>query len=399
MPLKVAHMITQLELGGAQRNTLYTVAHLDRERFDPVLVSGPGGILDDEARSQPIASEFVSCLQRDIHPVLDIVAFVQLYRWLRRERPHIVHTHSSKAGLLGRLAAYLAGVPVIVHTFHGFGFTPGQNKRVRNWFVKLERWGAHLARHLIFVSEDNRQEAERERIHGGATTSIIRSGIQIEEDGVSTVRQELGIPSEAWVIASIGNFKPQKNPLELVKVACEVVAGDPAIHVLLAGDGELRPQAEALVQSAGPADRIHFLGWRKDARALLRASNAFVLTSLWEGLPRALVEAFASGLPAVAYAVNGVNDILVDEGNGFSIAPHDTALAVEKLLWLKNHPQDARRMGAAGRARIETEFDIDRMVREQESLYDKLWAAVPLKEYYGWDLSARPPIPESKQLQ
>ena len=146
--LRVAHLITQLELGGAQRNTLYTVGHLNGERFEPILVCGPGGILDEEAKAGTWPTHFVPWLVRPVHPLKDMLAFITLYRLLREMKPQIVHTHSSKAGILGRLAAYLAGVPVIIHTFHGFGFTPGQPEWLRRLFVWLERFCA-LPEHAL----------------------------------------------------------------------------------------------------------------------------------------------------------------------------------------------------------------------------------------------------------
>src|SRR5207302_767036 len=148
------------------------------------------------------------------------------------------------------------------------------------------------------------------------------------------------------------------------------------VHFIFVGDGELRRSVEAYVQSKGLSSEVHFLGWRKDVPAILAASNCFLLTSLWEGLPRGLVEAAAARLPAVAYAVNGVKDILVEGETGFPVAPHDTSRAAEKILWLKSHPLDARRLGVQARTRVGKEFDIDTMVREQENLYQSLYQAV-----------------------
>jgi glycosyltransferase involved in cell wall biosynthesis len=392
--LRVAHLITQLELGGAQRNTLYTVSHLDRGQYEPILICGEGGILDEEARAGDWLTYFVKWLVRPVHPIKDTIALIALYRLFREIKPHIVHTHSSKAGILGRIAAYLAGVPVIIHTFHGFGFTPGQSKWMRRLFVRLEQFCALLSTHLIFVSKDNEEEAKALGIGTNKTHSLIRSGITIPhpqplslkgEGGRRPgegIRRECGIPDEAWVVATIGNFKPQKNPMDVIKTAKEVLAKDPSVHFLMAGDGELRASVEALAQSEGITSQVHFLGWRQDVPALLAASNCFLLTSLWEGLPRAIVEASAARLPSVAYAVNGVKEIIQDGETGFSIPPHQPEIAAEKILWLKDHPQDAKQMGQKARAAIEKEFDIDRMVRQQESLYKELYEAVPLKDYY-----------------
>lgn len=383
MKLRVCHIITQLELGGAQQNTLYTVSHLDPDRFEPILLCGEGGILDEEAGKGSWRTVFISFLVRPVKPWYDSPALRQLYRNLRELKPHIVHTHSSKAGILGRIAAYLAGVPVIIHTFHGFGFTPAQWGWVRRLYIWLEWLCARLTTHFIFVSQDNLEEAKRLGIIGRKSFSLIHSGICFQTPPLlNTLRDELGIPEDAWVVSSVGNFKPQKNPLHLVQVARDVLMKDPSAHFVLVGDGELRASVEKYIRAHVLEGHVHLLGWRRDIPAILAASNVFFLTSIWEGLPRALVEAAYAGRPSVAYAVNGVKDILADGQTGFLIPPGDTGKAAQKILWLKDNPMEAVRMGQEARKRVETEFDIDAMVRAQEELYVKLYDAVPLKSYY-----------------
>lgn len=381
--LRITHLITQLELGGAQRNTLYTVAHFNRARYDRELLAGPGGILDDEARQGDFRLTWIPTLVRPVNPVKDLRALIALYQHFRRTKPHVLHTHSSKAGILGRLAGYVAGIPVIVHTFHGFGFTPDQKPMTFKLFVALEKFCALLSTHLIFVSQDNKEEAAHLQIGTRTENSLIRSGIAISKTGEGrSLRSELGLDPNAFVVLSVGNFKPQKNPLDLVKVAAAVLTQKADLHFVFAGDGPLKAEAEANAQELGLTQQIHFLGWRQDIPDLLKSANVFLLTSLWEGLPRAIVEAFAARLPVVAYGVNGVKDIVEDGQNGFLIEPRDTARAAEKILWLAGHPSEASAMGHKGRATVETEFDIDRMVHQQEELYQRLHEAVPLKEYY-----------------
>jgi len=381
--LRVAHIVTQLELGGAQRNTLYTVGHLNRMYYEPVLICGPGGILDEEAKAGNWSTHYVRWLVRPVRPWKDVLALISLYQLMRGIKPHIVHTHSSKAGILGRIAAYFAGVPVIIHTFHGFGFTPGQPGWLHRLFIWLERFCAMLSTHLIFVSKDNEEEAQTLGIGTHKTRSLIRSGIAIREAPlISTIREELRIPRDAWVVTTVGNFKPQKNPLDVARTAKAVLEKDPSVHFLMVGDGELRAGVEGYIASHGIAGNMHILGWRQDIPAILSASNCFLLTSLWEGLPRALVEAGAARLPAVAYAVNGVKEIVREGETGFPVPPHQPEEAAEKILWLKDHPLEARQMGRKARTEIEKEFDIDKMVRQQENLYQDLYQAVPLKAYY-----------------
>lgn len=381
--MKVCHIITQLELGGAQQNTLYTLGHLDPARHELVLLCGRGGLLDAEAvQSARWRTMFVPGLVRPLNPWQDLRALLHLFRLLRREKPAIVHTHSSKAGILGRLAARLAGVPVIIHTYHGFGFTPVQSALVRAFYVAAERLAARWTTHVIFVSRDNMEEAKRLRIGTGLAQSLIRSGITMPPDAAGRpkgdIRAERLLPEDAWIVVSVGNFKPQKNPLDLVRVAKAVFEKDPAVYFLLVGDGPLRLETEDLAREIAVDERVHFLGWRRDIPALLAQANAFLLTSLWEGLPRALVEACAWGVPSVAYAVNGVRDILEDGVTGFPLAPGDYQAAAEKLLWIKRSPDAARAMAERAAERVRREFDIDKMVLDQAKLYADLYDRVPL---------------------
>jgi glycosyltransferase involved in cell wall biosynthesis len=382
MKLRVAHIITKLELGGAQQNTIYTASHLNRERYDACVISGREGILDSEAVASCPVVYFSDHLVRPINPYHDLMAVIELYRLLRQIRPHIVHTHSSKAGILGRIAGYLAGVPVIVHTYHGFGFTPGQNKFVRKTLIAIERFCALLTTHLIFVSLENQRQAAALGIGPKKPWSLIRSGIALKEGFPGAVRQELRIPQDAWVVISVGNFKPQKNPMDLVRAAGRAMEKRPGMIFLLVGDGELRPAAETWVKNNNLEKNIRFLGWRRDVSELLAAANAFLLTSLWEGLPRSIAEAFVNRLPTVAYAVDGVKEVVLDGENGFLIPSGNIIMAAEKILWLEEHRDKARAMGEKGKALIQKEFDINDMVRRQETLYDTLVEAVPLKNYY-----------------
>lgn len=397
MKLRVVHIITQLELGGAQRNTLYTVNHLDPERYAPFLLCGRGGLLDQEARQAAWPTHFIHGLVRPLRPWRDAYALYALYIKLRDLKPHIVHTHSSKAGILGRVAAYLAGVPVIIHTFHGFGFNAQQKPLIRWLFVTLERLAAPLSSHLVFVSEANRKEAQGLGIVKKIPTSLIRSGIPLKDTPSQPLRGAdkrssnrlhkslQDIPEAAWRVVYVGNFKPQKNPMDLAIVAKAVLAERPDIHFLLAGDGELRSTVESWCREQGIKDRVHFLGWclrRQDVKELLAASHCFLMTSLWEGLPRSLVEAMAAGLPAVVYGVDGALDIVKDGDTGFLIPPRDTALSAEKILWLARHRSEAKAMGKRGAREVTAEFDIDQMVRQQETLYEGLYQRVPLKHVY-----------------
>lgn len=379
-------MVTRLDLGGAQQNTLYTVEHLDPARYEAVLLCGRGGQLDPEAealsrRDPPVRLRFVEDLVREANPVRDLAALFQLERMFSEERPDVVHTHSSKAGILGRAAARLAGVPAVVHTFHGFGFHDRMSPPVKAFYLGLERAAARWADRLVFVSKANMEVAAAEGLGEPSSWSLIRSGVRLAglpaKVDRGAVKAALGVRLHKPLVVGVGNLKPQKNAEDFLAVAEAVLARVPEASFAFVGDGPLRPRLEARALAKGLHAKVRFLGWRRDVPELLAASDVFLLTSLWEGLPRALVEAMRSGLPCACYGVDGVRDLLVDGVNGFSAPAGDRARLADGVVRLLEDPALRRRMGDAAAASVGPEFDIDRMVREQESLIDSLAAGVP----------------------
>ena len=377
MRIKVAHVVTRLDFGGAQQNTLATVRGLDPHRFDVLLVCGEGGYFDAEVRvDKNIKAVFLDSLVREVSPLRDLLAFLELWKVFQSERPSVVHTHSSKAGILGRLAAALAGVPVIVHTYHGFGFHDGQNPIVKGIYVFLERLCARFTTRLVYVSRANAEYAERQGLGPAKDATIIRSGVRLADfparvDGAK-LKMSAGIGMHKPVVVSIGNLKPQKNAGDFVAAAAKVSEKFPEARFVFIGDGPQRRSLEAKAFALGLEGKIMFLGWRRDGAQWLAASDAFAMTSLWEGLPRALVEALRSGLPAVCYATDGVVDVLRDGENGFLVPPGDVDAFADRLERLLGDADLRRRLGAAAAASIGPEFDIDAMVRAQESLYESL---------------------------
>lgn len=378
MRLRVLHVITMLELGGAQRNTLDTVRMLDRHEFAVGLACGLGGELYGEGESLPDTAFFpIPHLVREVRPVQDLRALRELRAAIRKFAPHIVHTHSSKAGVLGRLAAFAEKVPVVIHSVHGFGFGPHQWAPVRTAFLAMERLVAARTTAFIAVSRENLEEGVRLGLFPREKVRVIRSGIDLatfsrRHDGRS-VRQELGVPPDAPLVMQVSCFKPQKAPERFVELAARVSAAFPGAHFLLVGDGQLRPLVEELRARFGLEDRLHLLGWRRDVPRLLAAANVVTLTSRFEGLPRVLVEARCAGVPVVAMAVDGVVEVVEDGVNGFLVPPGDVATMAERVVHLLTYPERAQAMGEAGRQGLEG-FSAERMVRDQEALYRTLSA-------------------------
>lgn len=375
----VVHIITRLDLGGAQQNTLDTCRLLDRSRFRVALMSGPGGYLDSEAaRIADLDFRLVADLVRPVAPGRDLRAMRALKGHLADMRrdgdaPVIVHTHSSKAGVLGRLAARAAGIRTVVHTIHGYGHPAFQSLLLRNAAVRVERYLAPRTTRFIAVSRDNVVQGRDLGLFRTTPVELVRSGFDVArfrdcQAPRHIVREELGIPREAFVVGSIACLKPQKDPLTFVRAAAALKRNVPEAHFAIAGDGELRPRVEALADRLGIRRDIRLLGWRDDVERVLRALDVFWLTSRWEGLPRALVQAMAARVPVVACAVDGVKDVLEDGVTGFAIEPGDADRFASRTIELQRDPDLRERLCAAA-AGIPDEFAVERMVRRLEDVY------------------------------
>lgn len=378
--LHVHHLITKLELGGAQQNTLFCCGHHDRTRYAVSLGFGPGGVLDEEAeRLTDVDLHRFPRLKREVRPSDDAAFLAEFAVFLRKRRVDVLHTHSSKAGILGRFAAALARVPVVVHTVHGWGFHDFQRAPVRAAYVLLERAAARTTDRLIAVSVENRDRGLAEGIGTGSLYRVIRSGIDAREFGAPTrpraeTRRSLGLPEDARVVLTVGNFKPQKAPLDFIRMAAEVRRHSRDAWFVMAGDGELLEASGRLARELGVADRIVFAGWRRDVPDLLHAADVFALTSLFEGLPRSVLQAQAAGLPVIATRAGGTPEAVQEGISGHILAPRDVSGFASRVVELLTDPDRARAMGEAGKARLGREFDIRVMLGQVEDVYRDLAA-------------------------
>jgi glycosyltransferase involved in cell wall biosynthesis len=380
--VRVVHVITLLELGGAQENTLITVEGLDPERFDRVLIAGRGGRLDPEAaRLSGCRFLQVDSLVREIRPAKDAAAFVTLRAALAEEKrraggaPLIVHTHSSKAGILGRAAARAAGADVVIHSIHGFGYHDGQPAPVRAFFIGLERGGARWTDAFVAVSEENIRRGIRDGILTRDCCRLIRSGFDTARflrGSREAGRRLLGVPEGTPVVGTVAVFKRQKAPFDFVETARGVAAAVPDVRFAMIGDGDLRAAVERRLAETGLAGRFLLTGWRREIPDLLKAFDVFLLTSRWEGLPKVVPQALLAGVPVVATAVDGTREIVDDGVDGFLVPPGDTAAMSRRVAEVLTGK--ARLDPAFKRDRIVREFDHAAMVRAQERLYAELLA-------------------------
>lgn len=377
----VAHVITRLELGGAQLNTLHTVEHLDSLRFDTFLFSGPGGALKSRLATTDRYFE-VPALGREIRPGRDIQALLQLLRLFRRFRPQIVHTHSSKAGILGRAAARLARVPVVIHTVHGFSFSPLQPFFQREFYRLAERACRPLTDHLVFVSRSDLDQARRLKLTplpraagDGDGFSLIRSGFPLDKfrgrGEAAAAKARFDLPPGCFLCGTIAPFKPQKGLSRLLAAAARVIAGNPQVFFLIAGDGEQRPQLEAELRRLGIAANFRLPGFIRDVENAMDAFDIGVSTALWEGLPQSLVQLRLKKKAIVASDIPGNREIVRDGENGILVPWNDTEGFAAAILKLAGNAGLRERLGNFS-AEDFNEWSADMLVARQEELYQRL---------------------------
>lgn len=375
--VRILHVITRLDRGGSATNTLLTVAGLPAP-FRQSLVFGRTEEPPALAQTLHGKVEMVEIpeLVRNPSPVNDLRALLTLYRVIRRGRFDLVHTHTSKAGILGRLAAWLAGAPRIVHTPHGHAFSGYAGRATTRLFILLERAAARFTDRIIGLTDQEvRDHLDRGIGRPGQFTSI-PSGVELAgfekpPDAPPVLKTSLGLPPTACVLGCVGRLEPVKGHRVLLDAFADLAPRFPELCLALVGDGELLPELGAQARQAGLADRVRFLGWRDDIASVLHAFDVFVFPSLNEGMGRALVEAMAAGRPIVASRAGGIPEVLGGGQAGLLVAPGsapDLARGIETLLL---DPALGARLGEVARERARA-YSVDAMLEQIETLYREL---------------------------
>lgn len=375
---KVLHLITELSIGGAQTAVLRLLAGMDRDRFSPTVVCLYNG-----------GASVAQQIRKQGTPVIDLGmadwwrwdALGRLFRLLRRDRPTILHTWMFHANILGRIVGRLAGVPIII--------TARRNAKIGgNTREFLKRVTACLDDRVIAVSDLVRQ-AEIDRT-GAPPEKVetICNGIDVaqlppNEQARTETRKRFGIPFDAPLIGSVGRLHPQKGYSDLLAALVLVRNRAPATRLLLIGDGKLRSDLEAQAQATGLSESVIIAGTRTEIPEILAAFDLFVLPSVWEGMPNAVLEAMFSELPVVATMVGGTPEVVHDGVTGLLVPPGDPEALAKTIETLLADPDRARAMGRAGRQRVIDHFDIRTTVRRTEALYEEL-----LQEKLGSSLRA-----------
>jgi glycosyltransferase involved in cell wall biosynthesis len=383
--MRVLHVITRMIVGGAQENTLLTVQGLDRRpEYEVTLASGidlgPEGSLLEQARDT-VDLAVIPELARSIKPADDWRALAKLYRLIRARRYHVVHTHSSKAGVLGRIAAKLAGTPIIVHTLHSLVFHDYQPRLVNRTWWAIKKACAPLTDHYISVADAISEKAIAEGIAPRERFTTIYSGMELDwflafNGDRSSVRRELGIPEDAPVVGKVARLFPLKGHEQLLEAAPTIAAAAPDVRFLLVGDGTLQGYVRDRARAAGLEENFVFAGLvaRERMPATLAAMDILVHTSLREGIARALPQALAMGKPCVSVDLDGAPEVVFPGKTGYLVPPGDPAALADAVTTLLSDPELRAQMGRAGRELVDPAFRAETMVEQIAGLYQRLAA-------------------------
>lgn len=378
--MKIVHIITRLIIGGAQENTLISCEGQHAHGHDVTLITGPGlgpeGSLLERARRPGYRVEVREEMVRAILPTKDIGNYFFLVKRLRELKPDVVHTHSSKAGIIGRWAAWQAGVPAVIHTIHGLAFTASTSRLVNAAYRYAEKVTAPISSRIVCVADAMREQSlaggigRKEQyvtVYSGMdTSSFLRPPVPREE-----VRRSLGISPEQVVVGTIARLFDLKGHDDLLEIAPDLCRRFPQLRFLWLGDGTLRPRFEMQMRQQHLEDRFILTGMVSPARIpeLVNAMDVVVHPSRREGLARALVQGSLAAKPIITYDVDGNRESLVPEKTGFLLAPFDTKALAAALGLLLDDPHRREAMGLAGREFVVERFSAQRMVDELERVY------------------------------
>lgn len=395
--IRVLLVITGLATGGATNVVLDLARHFKNQPgFDLQLVTGliPPGRNDVThlAKEMGIPTRVIPSLVNGINPLVNLKAIADLRDVMLEGEYDIVHTHSSVAGVVGRLAALAAGIPVIIHHVHGWGLQEGMPGWARKLYLSLERFCAKFTDRIITVAEPDIQKGLNQGIGTKEKFTLINNGIDLEkfrqEVDAQQVRAELGLDPESKLVGMVGRLDEQKNPLDLIRAAAIVIKNYPNVQFLVIGDGALRPDCERLIGELGLRDKFFLLGFRNDVPRILPILTITAMSSLWEGLPLAFLEAMSAGKPIVANDVDGAGDVVVNEETGFLVPPRQPQAMAERILTLLNDETLCNRMGKIAQQRSEN-YSLQRMLEKVDSLYRELYgnnrpSSLPLRRFLQW---------------
>ena len=382
--MRVTHVITRLIVGGAQENTIASVLGLrEKPGLDVTLISGPAtgpeGSLAASFAQTPQLLTLLPSLVRPVHPLKDWLALRQLTLLFQRTRPNLVHTHSGKAGVLGRLAARRAQVPIIVHTIHGPSFGAFQGPLANALFRAAERRAGRVTTHFVTVADAMTRQYLSAGIGQSEQYTRVFSGFALEPFLATRndleLRRQLGLSPEDIVVGKIARLFKLKGHDDLLAIAPELVKNYPRMKFLLVGDGVWRTRFEDQARALGLAEHFVFTGLvpPEKVSAYVGVMDLLVHLSRREGLPRALPQALAAARPIVAYDCDGAGEVCLDGETGFLVPPGDLTQLTDRLLRLARDPALRTQLGTRGQQLVRQNFSVEKMVNDLHALYLRLY--------------------------
>jgi len=378
--MRIVHIITRLILGGAQENTLYNCEDLITRGHDVTLLTGPPlgpeGELVERARKNGVPLVFINALRREINPFRDAASYFAIKKYLKLEKPDVVHTHSSKAGIIGREAAGVAGVPVIIHSIHGLPFHPYQSAWLNRLYIAAEKRSARVTDKIISVADAMNQKAIAAGVAPTAKFTTIYSGMETGpflDDSIepARVREQLGIPADALVVGKVARLFHLKGHEDLLRAAALIAPKIPNVRFLLVGSGILESRLKKLASELGIGDKIIFAGLVAPERIpeMIKAMDVLVHASYREGLARALVQALLSARPVVSYDIDGAPEVVLPGRTGYLVSPGDWRTLAVRLTELLEDESKRREFGLNGRKLCSSVFRHEYMTEQIEKVY------------------------------
>jgi len=386
--MRIAHIITRMIVGGAQENTLYNCEDLVRLFGDDVLLItgpaiGPEGDLLGQGRGAAVPTKVIPSLRRAIDPWRDSTSYFAIKRAIREFRPDVVHTHSAKAGFLGRLAASSLHVPAVIHTVHGAPFHEYQSAAARSLFRWCEQYAASRCHAMISVADAMTDLMVKAGVAPREKFTTIYSGMDVEpllraHEHRAAMRSQLGYEPQHVVIGKIARLFHLKGHADVIRAAAPVIQANDNVRFLFIGDGILRDEFESKIQAAGLTKYFHFAGLvpPTDIPKWIGAMDILVHASFREGLARALPQALIAGKPVVSYDIDGAREVAISDETGYLVPPRFEAL-VEPLTKLAASAELCSRLGQTGRQRFTDQFRHEFMTRRIRELYQRILAQIP----------------------
>ncbi len=376
---KIAHIQLLPLLSGAQRVSLDELQRLPNDKFDKYLICCQTGPLTIEAEKLGIKCIIIDSLTREISPIKDLKSLIHLIKIIKNYRFDIIHTHSSKTGVIGRLAGFISKTPLIIHTVHRYSFPAAKNKIQYIIYYIMERIGSMCGNKLICLHETDKEIAIQNLKVKPNDIYIIPNGVDVKKytppsiENKQLYRQSLNLSKDDIVIGMTGRLWLQKNPIFLLENMLPLLIENKNIKILFVGDGELKKELEKFINIYDLNKQVYLLGWRNDIYRILQSIDIFTLPSKWEGMPLAILEAQSSGLPCIVSNITGNNNLVSDNIDGFifNLEPNGEEFRdkIKKLIYNK---ELRMKLGIKSREKVILHHSIEQRIQKIEIIYEEL---------------------------